>query len=527
MIGTKHINEWIGLIREKDCQLISQLRTVYGDNKKVLEEKIQTLLNLTTAFRDVFGLKDVRIVRAPGRLNTLGMHIDHRAGFVNPIALDREIVFCYAKRNDDVIEAYNLDPSFGQRNFRINDEFPPFRISTVDEWLAWTQEETDKRKQAGTNDDWINKLKAVPVYFHVLYPDQNLFGYETVISSNLPPGIGLSSSSAIVVASMEIMTDINNISLSVSDYIKYSGIAEWYVGTRGGSGDHAAIKCSRLGMITHVKTLPSLLIDSFIPYPHDYLLIIFNSGIKADKTGVARQKFNEKTATYEIGEIYVRKWMKDYHGDILQKVIDGRADLGNEKKFYLADLVECLDQEDIYKLLQSLPERINRKGLSNQFPEEKTLLKQQFATHDEPVDGYQIRGVLTYGIAESERSRMIKEVLNQKKVDVFGMLMNVSHDGDSVSSMEQKFNSKRDLYLQPGGYGCSIREIDEMVEIALETGAIGAQISGAGLGGSMMALVPSERVDSVIHALNTRYYEPRKLKEEMLSAYPIQGAGIL
>jgi len=52
------------------------------------------------------------------------------------------------------------------------------------------------------------------------------------------------------------------------------------------------------------------------------------------------------------------------------------------------------------------------------------------------------------------------------------------------------------LEFQPGSYACSIPEIDEMVDIALRAGALGAQVPGAGLAGSMMALVAEDRARS-------------------------------
>ena len=38
------------------------------------------------------------------------------------------------------------------------------------------------------------------------------------------------------------MTDINAIALDDKSFVRYCGIGEWYVGTRGGFGDQAAIK---------------------------------------------------------------------------------------------------------------------------------------------------------------------------------------------------------------------------------------------------------------------------------------------
>ncbi len=159
---------------------------------------------------------------------------------------------------------------------------------------------------------------------------------------------------------------------------------------------------------------------------------------------------------------------------------------------------------------------------------------EQFATHLEPDEGYQLRSVVTYGIAESERSRMVENVIGESKIKLFGQLMSISHDGDRVSSRSPEeenrgrtIHTKQEWYLNPGGYDCSLPEIDEMVDLALESEAEGAQISGAGLGGSIMVLVKDENFNHLVETLHAKYYRTRKIKEDFVVLSPIQGAGPL
>ena len=112
--------------------------------------------------------------------------------------------------------------------------------------------------------------------------------------------------------------------------------------------------------------------------------------------------------------------------------------------------------------------------------------------------------------------------------------MNISHDGDRVyfespetKNSKRAIDTKKELYQQPGGYDCSIPEIDQMVDISLESGAEGAQISGAGLGGAIMALVKDDNFDRLVEALRTKYYMPRKIEEDFVVVSPLHGAGRL
>jgi galactokinase len=54
-------------------------------------------------------------------------------------------------------------------------------------------------------------------------------------------------------------------------------------------------------------------------------------------------------------------------------------------------------------------------------------------------------------------------------------------------------------------YEVSCEELDVVVDVARESGAIGARMTGGGFGGSAIALVPVERVDAVQTAVSTAF----------------------
>ena len=47
---------------------------------------------VVTKFQECFGEAPVHVVRAPGRVNLLGEHVDYNDGFVLPMAIDRYCV---------------------------------------------------------------------------------------------------------------------------------------------------------------------------------------------------------------------------------------------------------------------------------------------------------------------------------------------------------------------------------------------------------------------------------------------------
>ena len=68
---------------------------------------------------------------------------------------------------------------------------------------------------------------------------------------------------------------------------------------------------------------------------------------------------------------------------------------------------------------------------------------------------------------------------------------------------------------------------DAMVDIAVDAGSLGAQIAGAGMGGSMMALVADEAVNDVIAAMHEQYYVPSGIDDNVVICDSIQGVCIL
>ena len=80
-------------------------------------------------------------------------------------------------------------------------------------------------------------------------------------------------------------------------------------------------------------------------------------------------------------------------------------------------------------------------------------------------------------------------------------------------------------------YEVSHPELDRLVELAREAGAVGARLTGAGFGGSIVALCRATRAPAVVGALRERFYAPRgaaaDVARHMFTAEPSDGAEVL
>ncbi len=534
-IGAQRPSSWLFMLRQGDAAMDARLRAVYGSDDQRIASRRAVLVRLLDEFlRRHSDSRPVWVVRAPGRLTTLAMHVDHRGGYLNALCLQQEMLLACRARADDVVEIRSLQGEFGSRQFSISAPAPADSLSDTQGWLNWTSRLAAERDQRGDRHDWVYKVAAPAAYLQQMYrPDQSLRGMEAVIVGDIPVGGGLSSSSGVVVACMEALLAVNDVEIPFEAFAHHCGVAEWYVGTRGGCGDHAAIKYGRAGHLTHMRTEPALILGGHLEFPPSHRFVVFHSGIVANKTGGAGQRFNEKTATYAIGEMYMRRWLRANHAAMFESFWQQRERNPVDKRVFIADVVETVGSDGLYDLLEEVPQQRTRAELRREWPDEQELLAGYFQTHHEP-ESYPLRAVIAYGLAACSRARQVKDVLAAGDVERFAEWMNVSHDADRVSGLTDEIVARKraddrtvPFHLQSGDYHCSIPEIDQMVDMARTAGACGAQIAGAGLGGSMIALVPTEAQEDVIRAVTESYQTPTGEPPPHFVAEPCAGSCLL
>ena len=373
------------------------------------------------------------------------------------------------------------------------------------------------------------------------FPTIKLRDADVIVNGNIPIAAGLSSSSALTVAAAEAVVAVNQLDTFPAQFIDLCGEGEWFVGTRGGSADHAAIKLGRKSKVVTV-TFFDFAVQDVVPFPEDYVLAVSDSGIKAQKTANAKDQFNHRVACYRIGLKLIKNLFPQY-APLLHHLRDVNIrTLGVPLSW-------------IYKILLRLPEQATQDKLQAMLSDEDLYV--HFSNHRPPEDGlYPIRGVVLYGLAECERSRLFADALKAHRIAEIGHLMNVSHDGDRVARLtadgkmrpyhaptsngylldliddlesgDPERVIRAQLQWQPGSYHCSVPEIDRMVDISLLTeGVVGAQLAGAGLGGCMMVLAHSDAVPRLVENLAARYYQPCNKPPSVLLCKPIVGSGVL
>lgn len=549
--GYRRVGDWLALLQPATVagaaaeplpeaeRLAGELRAIYGDDARVLAERRAACVRMLRRAAEVLGEQTpVLLVRAPGRANILGRHVDHQGGHCNLLAIDREIVMAVRPRADDRVTLHNVaEEPFGEREFAIGQLLS---LLPWDDWLALVESRQVRQLVADAQGDWSQYVRAAVLRLQTRYRDHRLCGMDLVVLGDIPIGAGLSSSSALVVATLEAALASNGLALQPAQFVDLAGEGEWFVGTRGGQADHAAVKLGARGGVTQVTFFDFGVTDT-VEFPADCHLVICNSGVQAHKSAGARDTFNQRVACYSVGLQLLRARYPQY-APLLRHLRD----------LNVRTLGTSLSA--IYAALLALPERASRAELQAMLPGED--LGHLWETHCDPADGYPVRGVVLFGLAECERSRLGAGLLRRGEVAAFGRLMNASHDGDRVRRHDAHGRATAwtsdvsDAYLrglveelhsedaerveaaqlqwQPGSYRCSTQEIDLLVDLALRApGVLGAQLAGAGLGGCMMVLAQQAALPALRERLTAGYYAPRGLAPDIVACTPIAGSGVL
>lgn len=506
---------------------MSQMRRIYGDDPLVIEERWSDYMRIAQESVLRFGgAAGIRVFRAPARINLKGVHIDHQGGQANYVCVAQEILVAGRARGDDLVTLRNVDKEvYPPRSFRIGDELPR---SARSDWSSFVGQ---SRIEQG---DWGNYAKSAILRLQAQQGEHCLCGMDLLLLGSIR-GSGLSSSSALVVGTMLAVAALNGIDLPQDEIVRLSGEGEWYVGTRGGMGDHAAIVHGKRGHVAHIGFFP--MTWESIPLFKGVSVVIADSLVEARKAAGARDVFNSRVTAYRLG----------------LSLIQGAADPEVRPRLrYLRDVL-TLPRPEVYSLLRRLPERLTRNDAYTLL-DDHDLLDGLFETHKEPEEGYLVRQVCLFGLAECERSRIAANYLRTDDPVSFGELMYISHDGDRVAvfddsgrmtpwmdrttdqqlarlsedvcSHEQARRDGAALYKQPGGYRCSCERMDFMVDLSRRIpGVLGAGLTGAGLGGNVMLLAREEAVPHVVDVLTRCYYNPRGLPARVKVAVSVDGAG--
>ena len=455
------------------------------------------------------------LVRAPGRVNLMGRHVEHRGGSVNVLATEAATVFVAAPRADGVVHVANLDSSYAEESFAVEapsaGDAPLSGEGATRAWLDYLSQPEVRAALEASKGSWTNYVKGAVLRLQRAV-DLPLCGMDVMACGNIPVAAGLSSSSSVVVASMLALAAVNGLDFEPSELVPLCGEAEWFVGSRGGAGDHAAMLCSREGALTRLDFAP-FGIGPSMKLPARYAVLVANSLEQSKKSEGSRDRFNACVAAYEFAFLLVRRAFPERQLSVFR------------------DLARVRPFADGYRLLRAIPRTATRDALRALLPESGARLDEIFATHADP-GVYDLRGVALYGLGECARSACALDVLRRGDCVRFGELMKTSHASEAPRKvtdavLDDLAERNVDYADAVGAYGCSTPRIDALCALLDRTpGVLGSELAGAGLGGCVLALVEADRADAVLAVLERDFYAPMGERQAAFVCAPSRGASV-
>lgn len=275
-----------------------------------------------------------------------------------------------------------------------------------------------------------------------------LSGMDILVDGNIPDGAGLSSSAALEVLTGLIVKDLFDLDVSLIEIAKIGQYAEnHFVGCNCGIMDQFA---SAMGKKNHAIFLDT----ATLAYEYAPLemkgakIVIVNSKVKHS---LASSAYNDRR---------------------------------NECAEALRELQQVTD-------IKSLGE-LDESGYEAYKSAIKNPVRQKRAKH---------------AVYENQRTIRAVEALKDRKLEVFGELMNASH------------RSLRD------DYEVSCPEVDLLTELAWSVqGVIGARITGGGFGGCTVNIVKNDAVEAFKEIVGNGYREKYQKEAAFYIAEPGEGA---
>jgi len=218
-----------------------------------------------------------------------------------------------------------------------------------------------------------------------------------------------------------------------------------------------------------------------IPIPPGYSFVVCHSMVEAPKTLSARRAYNVRAAESRLAAALLGKALS-------RKMQNRMVAIERLGDLYSTDLhlseaeIDFLLQETFLKDNYTLGEIAYMLGASEDFVCRKYL--SAFSPEEaRTLDRLKLRSRSRHVLSEGRRVRQAAEALRVSEMNEFGKLMYESHESCATD------------------YEVSIPELDALVAIARESGALGSRLTGAGFGGCTISLVENALVEGFVRLL--------------------------
>lgn len=511
-------------------------------------------------FEENFGRAPTVVVRAPGRVNLIGEHIDYNGYPVLPIAIEQSIFLAASLNDSDQLRVVNADEKFANFTSTATDA----SVSRPPLWHDYTVCGALGAKQ----DLGLAHLS----------------GMDIAVMGTVPQSAGLSSSSAMVCAaatatmalhankricaknSNGVTSSINGgggckdgndcgghscnrrgketdvtitnslgnancngccsdkragVTQSCSELgpccgVSWSRLAqvcassEKLVGTEGGGMDQAACLLSKEGCAQLISFNPLRCEEVTLPTGATFVVANSLQNINKAATSDFNCRVMEcKLACHLLAKVSGLDWEEVPNMASLQAKLNKTFD-------EMLELVKTTLHEEPYSV-----EEVARALYISQ----NNLTINILSKNTQHIERFLLRSRALHVFSEAQRVYAFRSVCDEWRDGDRSLEQSVSALGRLGDLMAQAhWSASRD-------YECSHAALDRIVELSSRH-ALGARLTGAGWGGCTVALVPEDAVGQHCAALASDYYSALGLDEEglqraLFTTAPAKGAELI
>ncbi len=425
-------------------------------------------------------------VRAPGRVNLIGEHTDYNGYPVLPMAIDRAAHLDVEPRTDGLIALTNVRTHFTAREWDLAAGPAPFAQG---DWAQYTAAAVAGVLEAGL----VDRARAR--------------GFSATVDGRIPIAAGLSSSSALLVASALAFCAVNDVNPDRHVLADICAHAERWTGLEGGGMDQAVSLLAEEGCALRIDFSP--LRARTVPIPAEAVFVICDSRVEAAKSAGARDAYNLRVAECRAASALLeRVLLRDDRSSSDEPSSPDEVLSSDEPSS--RDEVSSSGIPRPVQLLAAL--RPTRSGVPDdalldaartQLPAEPLTptalaellgwdparVERQILTVRDgsvvpvPREGLRVRDRALHVLNEAGRVEVAEQAMRNDDLESLGSVMNASHA------------SCRDHY------DVSCPELEALVSAARRSGALGARLTGAGFGGCTVNLVRARALASFLDAM--------------------------
>ncbi len=315
-------------------------------------EQTDRFAELLKMHKDVFNTSDVEFFSSPGRIEIVGNHTDHNGGKVLCAAINVDTLASVSKRSDGVIEV----KSKGYPMLRVDVEKPDFSVSEIGTSTALIKGVVDYFKRSG----------------------KKVGGFSACMTSSVPKGAGVSSSSSFELAIAEILNVLyDDGAVDAVFKAKASQYAEnTFFGKPCGLMDQSAIALGGVNLIDFADFDNLVIEKAHWTFSDLDIYVIATGGDHSDLTddyAAIPHEMKEVAACFGaklLHEISPDKWERDKQ-NIVGKVSERaylRAEHFFEENARVERAVKAIDSKDEESFLNV----VNESGLSSRFKLQNT-----------------------------------------------------------------------------------------------------------------------------------------------------------